>query len=399
MKDLQVKESRTAYCKVGADLVTYGLGVIYGDIKESGTEFSLEMADAGWRLLASLQTLSTSAQDEALQSFLFSLFNQKRSGEASKYLFLAYNFLVLYSFTKHGNLQGCNRISQYFSKVIFFARMVILNCITSDAIRDDKGFFEYTLSHSFMYLAGNPSHRIFKQYQSLWLKRSDYPLLPIYSTKNLAKKISQDQERADKVNLVGPRKDMAVLDRITVKMENFGELYQKLLDEVNEMQEDLFGGIGFKDEEWFSFEVPDPLIDLVNFGHPGYCFGDEERNDLKRYEHLGLRALFHHPCLKDQYGCMVSPEKFVPNAVACYDFLRRASLAQTKLAMVTHISVGGPARGTEFTTQFLRNHPQGDVRHVKIIEGDICLISGYNKTSSMVSSLFCLPFSLLPADI
>ena len=399
LKDLQVKESRTAYCKVGADLVTYGLGVIRGDIKESGAEPSPEMADAGQRLLTSLQTLSTGAQDEALQSFLFSLFNQKRSGEASKYSFLAYNFLVLYSFTEHGNLQGCNRISQYFSKVIFFARTAILNRITSDAIRDDKGFFEYVFSHSFMYSAGNPGNRIFKQYQSLLLKRSDHPLSPIYSSKNLAKKISQDQERANKVNLVGPKKDIAVLDRITVKMENFGELYQKVLNEVNEMQEDLFGGVSFNDEVWFSFEVPDPLVDLVNFSHPGYCFGDEERNDLKKYEHLGLRVLFHHPRLKDRYGCMVSPEKFVPNAVACYDFLQRASLARSKLATATHISVGGPARGTEFTAQFLRNHPQGDVRHVKIIEGDICLVSGYNKTSSMVSSLFCLPFSLLPTDI
>jgi hypothetical protein len=226
---------------------------------------------------------------------------------------------------------------------------------------------------------------VFKEYQCLLLKRSDYALSPIYSTKNLAKKISQDQERADKVNLVGPEKDIAILDRITVKMEAFGELYRKVLEEVNEMQEDLFGGIGFKDEEWFAFEVPDPLVDLVNFSHPGYCFGDEERNDLKKYEYCGLRALFQHPRLKDRFGCMVSQGRFVPNAVACHDFLRRAALARSKLATATHISVGGPARGTEFTAQYLRNHPQGDSRHVKIVEGDICLVAGYNKSSSLVS--------------
>ena len=216
------------------------------------------------------------------------------------------------------------------------------------------------------------------------MKRSDYPLSPIYSTKNLAKTVSQDQERPDKVNLVGPNKDIAILDRITIKMEDFGDLYRKLLDEINELQEDLFAGIGFKDEEWFSFDVPDPLVDLVNFNRPGYCFGDEERNDLKKYEDLGLRALLLHPRLKNRYGCMVSHDKFIPNAVACHDFLQRASLARSKLATATHISVGGPARGTEFTAQFLRNHPQGDIRHVKIVEGDICLVAGYNKTSSMV---------------
>lgn len=100
------------------------------------------MADLGQRLIASLQTLSTGDQDDALQAFLFSLFSQKRSGEANKYGFLAYYFLVLYSFTEHGNLQPCNRFSQHFSKVVFFARVAILNRIASDATRDDKGFYE-----------------------------------------------------------------------------------------------------------------------------------------------------------------------------------------------------------------------------------------------------------------
>ena len=236
----------------------------------------------------------------------------------------------------------------------------------------------------------NPNHSVHKKYQHLLLKRSDYPLSPIYSTKNLAKRISVDQERPDKVNLIGPEKDVAILNRITVKMDAFGELYRKVLEEVNELQEDLFGGIGFDDKQWFSFEEPAVLVDLVNFSHPGYCFGDEERNDLKKYEDLGLRALFHHPRLKGRYGYIVTSDKFIPNAVACHEFLRRASHARSKLATATHISVGGPARGPEFTAQFLRNHPQGNIRNVKIIEGDICLVAGYNKTSSMVSLFYSL---------
>lgn len=237
----------------------------------------------------------------------------------------------------------------------------------------------------------NVCPRIFKEYQPLLLKRSDYPLSPIYNTKNLAKKVSADEERADKVNLIGPEKNIAILGRITVRMDAFGELYRQVLDEVNQMQEDLFGGIPFGDKEWFSFEVPNPLVDLVNFNHPGYRFGDEERNDLTKYKDLGLRALFHHPRLKDRYGCMVSRNKFIPNVAACHEFLRRAYQARCKLATATHISVGGPARGTEFAAQFLRNHPQGDTRNVKIIEGDICLVAGYNKTSSVVSSSPLIP--------
>jgi len=100
------------------------------------------MVNTGGQLIASLHTLSTRTQDDALQDFLFSLFNQKRCGEADKYTFLTYHFLVLYSFTEHGNLRACNSFSQYFSKVIFFARAAILNRILSVAKQEVKGNYE-----------------------------------------------------------------------------------------------------------------------------------------------------------------------------------------------------------------------------------------------------------------
>jgi len=241
----------------------------------------------------------------------------------------------------------------------------------------------------------NPCFRVYEQYKHLLLIRSDYPLSPIYSTKNLAKKISRDEVQGDKANLVGPGKDTAILGMITVKIESFGDLYRKLLEEVNEMQKDLFGGIGFDDEEWMSFKVPEALVDLVNFGDPGYCFGEEDHNDLKKYEHLGLKILLHHPRFKDRYGYMVSQDKFIPNAVACHEFLRRASLVRSKLATATHISVGGPARGTELTAHYLRNHPQGDIRNVKVVDGDLCLVAGYNKSSGAVSLFLGTPSPLV----
>jgi hypothetical protein len=229
--------------------------------------------------------------------------------------------------------------------------------------------------------------------------RSDYPLSPIYSSKNLAKKLSRDQQLDDNVNLVGPGKDTAIIGSIAVKMESFGELYRKLLEEVNEMQKDLFGGIDFDDEEWISFKVPDPLVDRVNCGDPGYFFGDEEMNDLKQYEYAGLRILFHHPRFKDRYGCMVSNGKFIPNAVACHEFLRRAALMRSKLATATHFSVGGPPRGTESTSNHYRNHPQGDIRNVKVVDGELCLVGGYNKSSGVVSSLSRPSSSLIVTDV
>ena len=215
--------------------------------------------------------------------------------------------------------------------------------------------------------------------------RSDYPLSPIYSTKNLAKKVSQDQERDNKVNFVGAGKETVILGKITVKLGDFGVWYHKLLGELKELQEDLFGGIGFEDEEWISVTVPEDLVDEVNTNSPGFCFGELERNGMKESEEAALRAFFHHPRLKDRYCMMLPGDRFILNAVACHDFLRRSSLMRTKLATLLHISGGGPARGTEFIASYLRNHPQGDLRNVKVVDGELCLVAGYNKSSSMVS--------------
>ena len=155
------------------------------------------------------------------------------------------------------------------------------------------------------------------------------------------------------------------------------------------MQGDLFGGITFEDEEWLSVSVTDPLVDEVNTTTPGFCFGELERNDVRKYEDAGLRTLFHHPRLQDRFGTVVPGGRFVLNAVGCHDFLERSSRTRTRLASLLHISCGGPARGTELTANYLRNHPQGDIRNVMVVDGRLCLVAGYNKSSSIVSYSLC----------
>ena len=218
--------------------------------------------------------------------------------------------------------------------------------------------------------------------------RSDFPLGQIYSTKNLAKKVSRDQDFVDKTNLVGPAKDLAVLGKVSIRLKAFRELYRKLLKELTKMQEDLFGGISFDNDDWIKFEVPDQLADEPGLNNPGYNFGEEETNRLKKYEYAGLNVLLHHPRFKDWYSFMVVGEKFVPNAVTCHNFLKRASLARSKLATLTHILVGGPPRGTESTSHHLRNHPQGDLRNVQVINDDLSPgARGHLPSGYIVSSL------------
>lgn len=142
LKDLQDKATRQAYSLVATDLVVYCLGVIDGEISGFETSYTPEMASAAEELETALQTAGIDDQCEALQSFFFSTFSHKRRGKAEKYIFPPYSFLVKYAFTEDGSLQSCNRFTQSFSKIIFFARAAIFKHTISDSIRDNKGFFE-----------------------------------------------------------------------------------------------------------------------------------------------------------------------------------------------------------------------------------------------------------------
>jgi hypothetical protein len=227
---------------------------------------------------------------------------------------------------------------------------------------------------------------VYEKYKPLLLLQSNYPLSPLFHSKNLAKKISEDQELDHKVSL-STDKQTAVLGSISIHISSFGAMYRGLVAEIEQKQKELFGGVDFEDSEWFGFSVPEIIADNNNQSQPGYFFGDHEANqDFLRYEDLGLKVLFEHPRLKDRYGSVrSSDQKLVLNAIACQDFFHRASEIRSKLASACHISLGGPPRGTEFAANYLKNHPGGDIRNVRFIFSTLCFVSGYNKSSLSVS--------------
>lgn len=325
---------------------------------------------------------------DALQNLIFTIFNQKRIGTADKYESLVYSFLVLYSFCRDGNLNRCNMFTQYFSRVIWFGRVSIFNIITEDAEVDCAGFFEQVF-RSNRYVLLIFSYSIYPKYKSLLMLQSDYPLSSLYDTKNLAKKIAEDQELDLKVSLSEDRRT-AVLGTICLSLSSFGVMYDSLLAEIETKQRELFGGISFEDAEWFGFRVPKIISDDNNRSQPGYWFADHESNqEFQRYEDLGLKVLFEHPRLEGRYGCVRSSDKkLVMNAVACQDFLERSEETKTKCASALHISLGGPPRGSEIAPYRIRNHPGGDIRNARFIYSNLCFAAGYNKSSQSVSALF-----------
>jgi len=131
------------YSKATSDLITFALGVVTDDIAGwKKSIYSNEIKDAGFRFLAVLQNGSEGQKVEALQNLLFAIFSQKRTGNAEKYTFLSFSFLVLYSFKREGHLDHCSKFTQHFSKIIWFARAAIFKVITREAKDKDVGFFE-----------------------------------------------------------------------------------------------------------------------------------------------------------------------------------------------------------------------------------------------------------------
>ena len=67
------------------------------------------------------------------------------------------------------------------------------------------------------------------------MRQSDYPLASLYHTKNLAKKIAEDQELDIKVSF-STDKQTAVLGAIPVTLSSFGVMYRGLLAEIEKKQ-------------------------------------------------------------------------------------------------------------------------------------------------------------------
>lgn len=131
------------YSNAATDLVVFSLGVTTDSISEwKKTGYSDEISVASSGFSDALKSGSDEEKAEALQTLFFAIFSQKRIGDADKYSFLCYSFLVLYSFRKEGHLDHCNTFTQHFSKLIWFARSAIFRAITGNAKMKKIGFFE-----------------------------------------------------------------------------------------------------------------------------------------------------------------------------------------------------------------------------------------------------------------
>lgn len=158
-------------------------------------------------------------------------------------------------------------------------------------------------------------------------------------------------------------------------------MFHKLLDEIKERRKALLMGIDLEE----LIKCPENLVDEPDNLTPGFYFGDIPGNNLKRYEGMLADLIFRHPMLSKEFAAVNSDQELVLNLPRCHKFLEQVASIRSALGTLLHICTPGPYRGTEYAATCVRNTANGNVRNVQVIFGRLCLVSNYNKTSSVVS--------------
>ena len=134
-------------------------------------------------------------------------------------------------------------------------------------------------------------------------------------------------------------------------------------------------------------KVPDTLYDQPDNLTPGFYFGNVPCNNLKWYERTLRDLIFRDPQFQGKYGAVTSKGVLELNQSMCHKFLEEVVLNSSTLGSLLHISTPGPYRGIEYGTTCVQNVAGGNSWNVKVIAGKLCLVSSYNKTSSVVGLL------------
>ena len=134
-----------SYAKLGADFITFSIGLAKGSYPEYIREVTTEQKLAVTAYTNALLSPRTDIREfiqEKLQKLLYVLFTEKSTTVHSRYRSTVYRFLILYSFRKEGNIDYCGTITQHISKLVFLGRCTIYQKIQQEMKkRGDIGFF------------------------------------------------------------------------------------------------------------------------------------------------------------------------------------------------------------------------------------------------------------------
>lgn len=229
------------------------------------------------------------------------------------------------------------------------------------------------------------SNSVHEKYQQYLRLKSDFCLSPLYTSRNLLKRIAEDEvKQGPSVELVGPpgNRTGVLIKGTVVDLRDIGKMFHSLLDEIKHRRAKLLSGIGLEQH----IQLPDTITDQINNNSPGFYFGDVEENGLKKFENPLFTLILDDAKLGKEYMEITQDGKPAPKRAACLHFLEEMEAIRSLLGTLIFMCSGSPYRGTEFATTCIRNLPGGNVRNAKFTMGNLALTCRYNKTSFSVLS-------------
>ena len=118
----------------------------------------------------------------------------------------------------------------------------------------------------------------------------------------------------------------------------------------------------------------------------GYsCFTDPLNSFISDSDLL-LRTVLDHPRVSGRFHFVDQNGQLVWKAAPCFEYLEHCEAFEMLLFSGAQVSVGEPARGTEFASHCLRNIAAGSIRNVFIIFQYFCFMGTFNKSAQYQGS-------------
>jgi hypothetical protein len=134
-----------------------------------------------------------------------------------------------------------------------------------------------------------------------------------------------------------------------------------------------------------------PAIDLLSIkddpsrAQVGWSFLQDPRNrDLAGKDEWILDRIFHHDWLKREFLATKTGSRWKQRAVQQY--LRQVDQFLERLLLLTHLTAGQPARGTELLSIRHRNTTHGIRRNIFVEDGLVTFVTFYHKGYSITGS-------------
>ena len=157
---------------------------------------------------------------------------------------------------------------------------------------------------------------------------------------------------------------------------------------VQELQDGLLHNLFFGITDLVNIErwSPGVVNEEPRNTRAGYsCFTDP-LNSFTSDSNLLLKTVLDHPRVSGRFHFVDQNGQLVWKAAPCFEYLEHCEAFEMLLFSGAQVSVGEPARGTEFASHCLRNTAAGSIRNVFIIFQYFCFMGTFNKSAQYQGS-------------